>query len=47
MKASTQSAKPRGLRSLGRYFSAQRASAASQSPVSAAKKRNFALVMPM
>ena len=47
MKASAASRKPRGREGLYRKMSAQAKSAASQSPVSRAKKRNFGLVMPV
>ena len=47
MKASAASWKPRGREGLQRKKSAQARSAASQNPVSRAKKRNFGLVMPV
>ena len=45
MKASAQTAKAPGREGLHRYFTAQTPSAASQTSVSAAKRRNFAPVM--
>ena len=47
MKASAASWKPRGREGFQRKKSAQARSAASQNPVSRAKKRNFGLVMPV